>query len=332
MRSLSICFGTALAIRCFGFGASAAGQGWHGGVGVIGDSYSDEYQFYPPDRSTARCWVEILATTRHVDFGPLVVDPAQGNSRLGYAYNWARSGATTADMIAEGQHNGVAGQVRSGAVGLVWIFIGGNDFIEGLRAADPTVALDAAARDASKNLDTAIETLLKASPDVKLVVATVPDICDLPEFGAQTLPRSATDAARAAIQRFNRAIWGWRKRDARVTVVDLYWPLKLAVRFTPAKPPLFGVKLDFRGSGNRLQCAFLNDGRHAGLILQALLARLFLDTMNIRFGSGIPPLEDREVLALAESLTAQGGHGARVSAARPPGSPIGISSGALAAP
>ena len=35
-----------------------------GGVGVMGDSYSDEYQFYPPDRSTARNWVEILAATR----------------------------------------------------------------------------------------------------------------------------------------------------------------------------------------------------------------------------------------------------------------------------
>ena len=39
------------------------------GIGVLGDSYSDEYQFYPPDRSTARNWVEILATTRGLDFG-----------------------------------------------------------------------------------------------------------------------------------------------------------------------------------------------------------------------------------------------------------------------
>ncbi len=30
-------------------------------IGVLGDSYSDEYQFYPPDRSTAQNWVEILA-------------------------------------------------------------------------------------------------------------------------------------------------------------------------------------------------------------------------------------------------------------------------------
>ena len=30
------------------------------GIGVLGDSYSDEYEFYPPDRPTARSWVEIL--------------------------------------------------------------------------------------------------------------------------------------------------------------------------------------------------------------------------------------------------------------------------------
>src|SRR4051794_15479821 len=39
-------------------------------IGVLGDSYSDEYEFYPPDRSTARNWVEILSATRGLDFGP----------------------------------------------------------------------------------------------------------------------------------------------------------------------------------------------------------------------------------------------------------------------
>jgi len=33
---------------------ATARAGFHEGIGVLGDSYSDEYQFYPPDRSTAR--------------------------------------------------------------------------------------------------------------------------------------------------------------------------------------------------------------------------------------------------------------------------------------
>src|SRR6188474_2963230 len=82
-----------------------------GGIGVLGDSYSDEYQFYPPDRSTARNWVEILAATRGLDFGRFG-DEGRGEPRnQGFAYNWARSDATTEDLIATGQHAGLAGQI-----------------------------------------------------------------------------------------------------------------------------------------------------------------------------------------------------------------------------
>src|SRR5438045_2765008 len=100
--------------------ASSAGAG---GVGVLGDSYSDEYQFYRPHRSTARNWVEILAATRGVDFGEFRTSSWGGPRESGFAYNWARSGATTASMIADGQHTGLAGQVARGEVATVVIFI-----------------------------------------------------------------------------------------------------------------------------------------------------------------------------------------------------------------
>src|SRR3954449_7451952 len=58
-----------------------------GGIGVLGDSYSDEYEFYPPDRTTARNWVEILAATRGLDFGRFG-DESRGEPRnRGFAYN-----------------------------------------------------------------------------------------------------------------------------------------------------------------------------------------------------------------------------------------------------
>ena len=41
------------------------------GIGVLGDSYSDEYGFYPPDWAMTGNWVEILGATRGLDFGPL---------------------------------------------------------------------------------------------------------------------------------------------------------------------------------------------------------------------------------------------------------------------
>src|SRR3954447_13621579 len=98
------------------------------GIGVLGDSYSDEYQFYAPDRSTAQNWVEQLAQDSNVSFGSFSkVDPP-GPRNSGFEDNWATSGATSSDMVANGQVAGVAAQVASGRVDLVTVFIGGNDF------------------------------------------------------------------------------------------------------------------------------------------------------------------------------------------------------------
>jgi len=38
-------------------------------IGAVGDSLTDPYQGYPPDRSHARNWVEQLASSRHASFG-----------------------------------------------------------------------------------------------------------------------------------------------------------------------------------------------------------------------------------------------------------------------
>src|SRR3954464_1330072 len=93
-----------------------------GGIGVLGDSYSDEYQFYPPDRATARNWVEILAATRGLNFGAFSRDGRGEPRNQGFEYNWARSDATTDDLIRTGQHTGLAAQVAGGSVGIVFVF------------------------------------------------------------------------------------------------------------------------------------------------------------------------------------------------------------------
>src|SRR3954468_17135097 len=163
---------------------STARAGSPGGIGVLGDSYSDEYGFYPPDRSTARNWVEILAATRGLDFGPYS-EVSRGEPRnQGFAYNWARSDAETADLIATGQHIGLAEQVARGEVKTVVVFIGGNDFIHAWQSSDPAGRLREVLPRALVNYRTAVETLRAADPGVKLVVATVPDIRNLPDIAA----------------------------------------------------------------------------------------------------------------------------------------------------
>lgn len=100
------------------------------GMGILGDSQSDEYRAddnrganFP---STTHNWVEVLVNERGINVGEWGIwnEPR----RSGYAYNWARTGATAASMIESGQHIGLAEQVKNGQVNVVVIYIGANDF------------------------------------------------------------------------------------------------------------------------------------------------------------------------------------------------------------
>src|SRR5208337_1943101 len=151
-----------------------------GPVGTLGDSFTDEYRFYPPDRTQARGWVEILAATREINFGPCS-HRSRGEPRdAGFAYDWARSDSTTADMVRN-QLPGLAAQVARGQVKNVVILDGGNDFLLPLEAvgagtlepAAYAAALPGITAQAGANLTTAITTLLASSPNVHLVVSTI---------------------------------------------------------------------------------------------------------------------------------------------------------------
>src|SRR4051794_20556728 len=155
---------------------TSAYAGQPGGIGVLGDSYSDEYAFYPPDRSTARNWVEILAELRGLDFGKYSLQPRPEPRNQGFSYNWARSDATTDDMIRTGQHTGLADQIRRGEVGIACVLIGGNDFINAMKDPDPLAALEQVVPRALANYRTAIDTLRVADPEIRLVLATLPDV------------------------------------------------------------------------------------------------------------------------------------------------------------
>ena len=274
-----------------------------GGIGVLGDSYSDEYQFYPPDRSTARNWVEILAETRGLDFGRFRSEGWGEPRNGGYEFNWARSGATTDDLIASGQHTGLAQQVAAGQVAFVWIFIGGNDFLRALDAPDPDAALAEALPRALANYRRAVDAILGAHPAVRVVTATVPDIRHLPEFAGR-LARDRAAAFTAAIARFNDPIRALAAGNPRVALLDLDFFAKLGSLVARDRVAVAGRQLDRARPGNDPDCFFLADGRHPGTLAQAQLARLFVHVLDVRFAAGIPPLTDIEVARLAETAAA----------------------------
>jgi hypothetical protein len=278
---------------------------WRGGIGVIGDSYSDEYQFYPPDRSTARNWVEILAATRKLNFGSFSLANRAEPRNQGYAYNWARSDATTESMIATGQHTGVAAQAASGEVTLVVMFIGGNDFINAMKTADPVDTLQQVGPRAEVNFERAFRTVLGAHPDVKLVVATVPDIRHLPEFRealkSGQLPKAYADAASATLAHYNGRIRALAFHNPRVALIDLDLVTRLRDKLSPEAVSVAGRPIVRWVPSNDPTHLFLADVRHLGTVGQGLFAELIVTAVDAKFNAGVAPLSHREIIEFASS-------------------------------
>jgi hypothetical protein len=285
--------------------AIAARAEWRGGIGVLGDSYSDEYQFYPPHRSTARNWVEILATSRGLDFGRFSTESRGEPRNQGFEYNWARSDATTDDMIATGQHLGVAAQVARGEVSLVVVFIGGNDFINAMKTPDPVAAFREVGPRAEANLELAVATILEAHPAVKVLIITVPDIRELPEFrvplSTGLLPRAYADAATACIRRYNASIRALASHQPQVAVLDFAMTARGSELIEPDAILVAGHRVVRSGPSDNPDHLFLGDVRHIGTVAQGELAAMVVAAINVRFAAGVPTLSQREILEFANA-------------------------------
>jgi len=269
-----------------------------GGVGVIGDSYGDEFQFYAPDRSTAKNFVELLAQDRKFNFGDFTTTNRDEPRNAGFAFDWARSGDTSSDMLAHGQHTGLAGQVASGDVKYAFVFVGGNDFRGVFTSADPLGALQAVVPTALTNIATAVGTLLAANPDVKVVIATVAGVGILPEarfaVAAGYLPQALVDGVDAAAAALNEQIRILADSSPRIAVANVDGLVHRI--FSGNKFKLGGVAIDRDIPSNEPHHLFLADGIHGGTIAQGLLANTFIKAVNKEFGQHIRKLRPGEIL------------------------------------
>ena len=276
---------------------------WLGGVGVIGDSLSDEYRFYAPDRVMARNWVEILSAARGLDFGaPSIASTVCARDRR-FAYNWSQSSSTTSSLMAQRQHEGLAAQVVGGApIGLAAVTVGTNDFAHVLFTSRSAEAMDLTLELAAANIAAILDSLLAASPNLRVAAFTAVDLSQSPLIRgvseARLIPPAMVRAYSAAVACFNARLRDFAaKFSRRIVVVDvdrLLFDIVTADRY-----PIGSIELDRFVAGNDNCHLFLRDGFHPGTIGQCLIANEFLGAINAGFGTHVPLLEGEEMVGIA---------------------------------
>ena len=290
-----------------------------GPIGALGDSYSDEYRFYAPDRTHARNWVEMLHTLREVSFGPYTTLSRGVPRSQGFAYNWAQSSATSTTMV-QNQLPGLAAQVAKGQVRYASIFIGGNDFFGFASAAKtgqiPPANLQAALTQTTtqliSNVATAVDTLLAANPNVRVVVWTLPDI-SLTPIAQQAAAGNPAGAAllqgiSQATAQFNAFIHSLNA-SPRVAVADLATLTNQAVASSTNGTITFGGQsINLVVPGDDYHNFFLADGLHAGTVAQGIIADTFVEAIDAKYGEQLFPVTPQEIIRYAQRVQTTSAH------------------------
>ncbi|CAN5153566.1 hypothetical protein BH09PAT1_BH09PAT1_5040 [soil metagenome] len=278
------------------------------GIGVIGDSLSDEYraddnrgQTYA---STTLNWVEVLDRTRNLNFGKWQY--WEEPRREGYAYNFARSGATVAGSISEGQHTGLAAEIKKGNVNAVIIFLGANDFFpyvpNGYDAIYNGSLSDAAILQKINRMiadeTTIVETLQKAG-SVRILLVKVPDwsnhIGAIIAFPDPTGRQKVTDVVKTVNDKFQELADSHHIATADPN--EFYDQMKR--RENDGKLVVAGVTMNPVIPSDDPHSIFLDDFVHPGTIYNGLFANYLISRLNSGLGTTIKPLSDQEIVSTA---------------------------------
>lgn len=282
------------------------------GVGIMGDSNSDEYRA-DDNRGgeyaeTTLNWMEQLAVSRDLNFGQWGY---WGDvRRSGYEHNWALSGARTKDMINDGQHTGLAQQVATGQVSLVVLYIGTNDFSATngsyLEIYDGTLTdeqLQTKVDIIIDNFTTAVNMVMNAG-QVSMIIITIADPGKL--LGADQLypDINARQRASTAIDQINTALESLALQyENKIAVIDqlVVYNNIVAQLNQQGELDVGGERIKLFSRGDEPHNGMLNDfDGHPGTVLSGLLANYFvLEPANQEFGLALPLLSDQEILTNA---------------------------------
>jgi lysophospholipase L1-like esterase len=278
----------------------------------MGDSLTDEY--WDSGVSTyASNWVSILVQFRGINMGPTAAQAGTnswGSPRnQGYEYNWVLSGATSADLLAEGQQIGLAAQAGSAGVSNAVLDIGTDDFNPAETAAYEAIYLgewtpaeiQAYVNTTVSNIETALCTVKAAGISVVLGNILDPGISPaVDEFFPNPADRQLVTAA---VQSANSGLKNLAQKY-QVPLMD-WCGLERSVFGSNANlhsSILIGnVAFNLRGSdpgppGWTPTDAFVSDGFHPNTVVQELFANLILQAFNSSQNDNVPLFSEREIL------------------------------------
>ncbi len=284
-------------------------------IGVMGDSLSDEYSENFPPAANGQNWVEQLAQYRAVNFGPTAAAAGQpsgtwGDPRnRGFEYNWAEYGARTTNLLADGQHTGLASQVASKGIQYGILAIGANDLIysdsnyENIYNGTWTPAEIAAFRTGVvSRITTAMDTV--RATGLKMVLVDVPDYNVTPAAVSARPDASKRDRVTAVVTAINNDLKAYAE-DANLPLVDLQAAATAMFGTNSALKSTLkigNVNINLRLSDipplvSRPTAGFLGDQIHIATPLQGILANLMVTALNDRYNAGITPFTEQELLA-----------------------------------
>lgn len=294
---------------------SATASATLGKLGAMGDSLTDEY--WDSGVSTyATNWASLVVLFRGVDMGPTAAQAGTnswGSPRnSGYKYNWALTGATSADLLSEGQHTGLASQFKSDGVSNAVLAIGPNDFNPQSSAYVNiyfgfwnAATIQAYANQTISNIETALSTVRATGQHV--VVATIIDPGSPPASTSFFSSAANRDRVNAAIQIVNNGVKNLAQKY-QVPLVDWYGLAKAVLGPNTnlhSTIKIGNVTINLRGSdpgppNSAPTNAFVSDGFHPNTVFQGVFANTILQAFNSGYDANIPLFSEQEILTYSQ--------------------------------
>jgi hypothetical protein len=170
-------------------------------------------------------------------------------------------------------------------------------------SAAPALIAQVEAQDEA-NFTTAVNTLLAANPNVKVVVATLAEISMVPAARLAALTPQGqvlVAAVSASIARYD-ALVAAEASNPRVALVDLASATSLLASSPTGTFTYGGATINLLTPGDDYHDFFLADGIHVGTVGESIIANLFVQSVDSKFGAGLAPISPRLAVRYAQAI------------------------------